>query len=275
MQTKTLIRPMPRKSIADPETNLTIRQKNLLFAVIKEYCDNNESIGSKELKEKYGFSFSSATIRNELVELRDLGYLYQPYTNASSKPTEKSFKLFVSQLIMGLQVTSRQQKELKQQISDMEKKEAKLSKEISRLLSVTTGGVGFVLDKNQENISGIGNLLNAPGEGKVSEVLEFLDNLDSYKGFLLEGGPKENNKNLDANIHTVFAGDHPILPLGRGYAMVATEIYMPEGEKSVVGLVMPIQFLAKEKNLELLNALNNMLGKPTLKGGSSKKTNQK
>jgi len=251
---------MPRKTFSDPDTNLTSRQKNLLFAVIKEHCDNNESIGSKELKEKYNFNFSSATIRNELVELRELGYLFQPYTNASSKPTEKAFKLFVSQLILGLQVTGRQQKELRQQILEMEKKEAKLSKEISRLLSVTTGGVGFVLNKDQENITGIGNLLNAPGDGKISEVLNFLDNLDSYKGFFLEGESK--TKSVNSNIQTVFAGDNPILPLGQGYAMVATEVYMEDGEKSVVGLVTPIQFLAKEKNLELLKALNDMLGKP-------------
>jgi transcriptional regulator of heat shock response len=253
---------MPKKSISDPETNLTARQKNLLFAVIKEYCDNNESIGSKELKEKYGFNFSSATIRNELVELRDLGYLFQPYTNSSSKPTEKAFKLFVGQLILGLQVTSRQQKELQIQLQEMEKKEAKLSKEISRLLAVTTGGVGFVVNKDAENITGIGNLLNAPSEGKVSEILNFLDNLDSYKGFLLEGGASSGQENQTANIKTVFGGENPILPLGKGYAMVATEVYMEDGQKSVVGLVTPVHFLAKEKNLELLNALNKMLGKP-------------
>ena len=261
---------MPRKSISDPETQLTTRQKNLLFAVIKEYCDNNESVGSKELKEKYGFNFSSATIRNELVALRDLGYLFQPYTNASSKPTEKAFKLFVGQLILGLQVTSKQQRELQQQMVEMSKKEAKLSKEISRLLAVTTGGVGFVVNKDQENIAGIGNLLNAPGEGKVSEILNFLDNLDSYKGFLLEGGSASGTQNQISQIKTVFAGDNPILPLGRGYAMIATEVYMPGGEKSVIGLVTPIQFLANEKNLDLLNALNQMLGKPNKKSISGK-----
>ena len=53
--------------------------------------------------------------------------------------------------------------------------------------------------------------------------------------------------------------------------MVATEVYMEDGQKSVVGLVTPVHFLAKEKNLELLNALNKMLGKPDYKIADSKK----
>ena len=49
------------------------------------------------------------------------------------------------------------------------------------------------------------------------------------------------------------------MPLGKGYAMVTTEVVLEDGEKSVVGLITPVQLLAKKKNLQLLEALNKAL----------------
>jgi heat-inducible transcriptional repressor len=255
---------MPKHNLIDPDTQLSPRQRNLLFAIVKEYCDFGQSVGSKELKDKYGFHFSSATIRNELARLRELDYLFQPFLNSSSKPTEKAFKLFISQLILGLQVTTKQQQELKKQIVEMEQKQGNLSKEISKLLAFQTGGVAFSVNQDIENISGMKNLLEAPADGKVSDILEFLDNLDSYKQFLLAGEVSSSKAGPAQSIHAVIGGENPVLPLGRGYAMVTTEVFLQGQEKSVVGLITPIHLLAKEKNLELLEALSKVLRKNEL-----------
>ncbi len=259
----------------DPQTGLTQRQRNLLFAIVKEYCDMGDGVGSKELKEKYGFDYSPATIRAELVRLRKLGYLDQPFTNSSSHPTEQAFKLFINQLVIGLQVTSRQQQELKQKIFELEDKQMNMSKEITRLLASQSGGVGFMLNQSSENVTGIKNLLTAPGEGKVSQILDFLDNLDQYKDYFLEH-PKDqkllvNNqlklgsssfgkksKKGEQKISTVIGSENPILPLGKGYGMVSTKIYI-DGVESVIGVITPIHLLAKRKNLELVEGLGKLL----------------
>jgi len=247
------------------EDSLSIRQRNLLFAIIKEFCDHGESISSQELQEKYGFDFSPATIRNEMAKLRQKGYLFQPFTNASHQPTEKSFKLFINQLLNGLRVTNRQQQDLKRQLLEMENRQAHLNKEISRLLAFETGGVAFSLNQNSESVSGIANLLKTPGDGKVSDILEFLDNLDTYKPMLLEGSISEyqpDSKTPNASkLRTIIGGDNPIIPLGKGYAMVTTEVYLEEtGEKSVVGIITPVRLLAQKKNLELVEAFSKLLG---------------
>ncbi len=269
---------MAKNQIASPGNDLTVRQKNLLFAVIKEYCETGQNVGSKEIKEKYGFNFSSATIRNEFFKLRNLGYLFQPFTNASSQPTEKSFKLFINQLIAGLQVTTKRQKELQSELLKMQNKQAKLDKEISRLLALEGGGVGFAVSKSTENYSGIKNLLEKPSEGKVADILDFLENLDNYKQPLLESEELVNNNfeiNVDdeeeetnkrpktkqakeKNIKAYFGSENPVLPLGRGFAMVATEVFMQD-EKSVVGLIAPTHLLAQKKSLELIEALSEVL----------------
>jgi transcriptional regulator of heat shock response len=257
---------MPRKSKVDKDTQLTSRQKAILFAVIKEYCDFGRSLGSKELKNKYHFDFSSATIRNELVALREKGFLFQPFTNSSSKPSEKSFKLFISQLLLGLQVTQKQHENLKKQIFDLEQKQANLTKEISRLLAYNAGGVGFSVNHQSEVFSGISNLLEAPAEGKVSEILNFLDNLDNYKQFLLESSEQmieqEDTKQSPEVLRTFIGQENPVLPLGRGYAMVTTDVYLKEeDQKAVVGLITPVHLLGNKKKLELVKALSKILGK--------------
>ena len=261
--------------------NLTTRQKNLLFAVIKEYCDSGQNVGSKEIKEKYNFEFSSATIRNEFAALRKMGYLYQPFTNASSQPTEKAFKLFINQLITGLQVTTRRQKEMQMELQQMQEKQRALDKELSRLLSIQGSGVGFAVNSESETYSGVKNLITKPSQGRVEDILDFLDNLDKYKKPLLE-----NSKHLENQIRTItesgeidlddlnqenlqskqnqikayFGSENPVLPLGKGYAMIATDIYTgSKKDKSVIGLIAPTHLLAKKKNVELLEALSKSL----------------
>jgi len=251
------------------ESMLTSRQKNLLFAVIKEYCETGQSVGSKEIKDKYDFEFSPATIRNEFATLRDLGFLYQPFTNASNQPTEIAFKLFVNQLIAGLGVTNKRQNDFKKQIIEMQKNQASLNKEISRLLAFQGGGVGFSVDEKGESITGISNLLSIPGEAKVADILDFLDNLDSYKKPLLEGTSDLSSTNQIVNfeaknqkvkkpIKAIFGMENPVLPLGKGYAMVATEVYVGN-KKNVIGLIAPNHLLARKQNLELIEAISNAL----------------
>lgn len=266
---------MPRSigKISNPlesEQALSQRQRNLLFSVIKEYCDTGLAVGSKEIRDKYGFDFSPATIRNEFSALRDSGFLFQPFTNASSKPTEKAFKLFIDQLIAGLQITNRQQQDLKKRLVDMENQQSNLNKEISRLLAFQGGGIGFSVSENNENFTGIANLLNSPAEGKVGELLDFLDNFDKYKQPLLEAAKDSQNsltiledtnskKTNKKRLKTVFGDDNPVLPLGKGYALVATEIYV-DGNKTVVGLIAATHLVARKKNLELVDGLSHLLG---------------
>jgi len=79
--------------------NLGERQKLILALVIRDYIDNAQPVGSKTLVDKYGLNFSSATVRNEMVALTEVGFLHQPYTSAGRVPTEEGYRYFVRQLM--------------------------------------------------------------------------------------------------------------------------------------------------------------------------------
>jgi len=78
---------------------LSERQKNLLTLVIHEYIRSAEPVGSRHLVENYHLDLSSATVRNELLELTERGYLRQPHTSAGRVPTEEGYRYFVGRLM--------------------------------------------------------------------------------------------------------------------------------------------------------------------------------
>ena len=78
---------------------LTSRQQLLLSLVAREYVSTAAPVGSKGLTEKFRLGISSATIRNELARLEELGYLSHPHTSAGRQPTDKGYRYFVERLM--------------------------------------------------------------------------------------------------------------------------------------------------------------------------------
>ena len=78
---------------------LTDRKKQILKVVIEDYIRTAEPVGSKAIAAEMGGSVSSATIRNELADLVDLGYLEQPHTSAGRVPSPQGYRLYVNELM--------------------------------------------------------------------------------------------------------------------------------------------------------------------------------
>jgi heat-inducible transcriptional repressor len=78
---------------------LTERQTKLLILIIRDYIESAQPVGSKRLAEHYRINLSSATIRNEMAALTEMGYLRQPHTSAGRVPTEEGYRYFVSQMM--------------------------------------------------------------------------------------------------------------------------------------------------------------------------------
>lgn len=80
-------------------TDLSDRQRFLLSLVVHEYIRSATPVGSKHMVEQYHLDMSSATVRNELSELTEMGYLRQPHLSAGRVPTEDGYRLFVGNIM--------------------------------------------------------------------------------------------------------------------------------------------------------------------------------
>jgi heat-inducible transcriptional repressor len=78
---------------------LTDRQKTILMLVVRDYIETAQPVGSQRLMTHYRLDMSSATIRNEMATLTELGYLRQPHTSAGRVPSEEGYRYFVSHMM--------------------------------------------------------------------------------------------------------------------------------------------------------------------------------
>ncbi len=103
VEVKTFQRPFGATSPAHPRkiefvAELDSRKVSILKAVIVEYVQSAEPIGSEALSQRYELGVKSATIRNEMAELADLGYLDQPHTSAGRIPSDLGYRYYVDHL---------------------------------------------------------------------------------------------------------------------------------------------------------------------------------
>src|SRR5688500_12505823 len=71
------------------------RERAVLIAVIREYIDSAEPVGSRVLSKRHFPTLSPATIRNAMADLEEMGYLVQPHTSAGRVPTDKAYRFYV------------------------------------------------------------------------------------------------------------------------------------------------------------------------------------
>lgn len=75
------------------------RKRRILEAIIDDYINTGEPVGSRTIAKKYIFGISSATIRNEMSDLEEMGYLEQPHTSAGRIPSDKGYRYYVDELM--------------------------------------------------------------------------------------------------------------------------------------------------------------------------------
>ena len=75
------------------------RKITILKAIIRSYMENGEPVGSRTLSKLPDLKVSSATIRNEMSDLEDMGYIVQPHTSAGRIPTDKGYRFYVDEIM--------------------------------------------------------------------------------------------------------------------------------------------------------------------------------
>ncbi len=85
--------------------NMNERKEKILHSIINEYIKSAEPVGSRHIAKNLDFGLSSATIRNEMADLEEMGYLEQPHTSAGRIPSDKGYRLYVNSLMKNHELT--------------------------------------------------------------------------------------------------------------------------------------------------------------------------
>ncbi|HLK16851.1 MAG TPA: heat-inducible transcriptional repressor HrcA, partial [Fimbriimonadaceae bacterium] len=120
------------------------RKETILRAIIIEYVGTAEPIGSEALLQRYELGVRSATIRNEMAEMSDLGYLEQPHTSAGRIPSDMGYRYYVDRLLEDRRVGETARQQVKQiasegdALQELLRDTARILSRITRLLTVAT-----------------------------------------------------------------------------------------------------------------------------------------
>ncbi|MGL4868547.1 MAG: heat-inducible transcriptional repressor HrcA [Cetobacterium sp.] len=126
------------------------REKLVLSAIIDFYLLSGDTIGSRALVKKYNIDLSSATIRNVMSDLEDMGFVIKTHTSSGRIPTDKGYKFYLEELLK-IEKLSREEKARIDSVYEIKMRELdSVLKKTSTLLSKLTNYVGIVIEPTQK-----------------------------------------------------------------------------------------------------------------------------
>lgn len=111
------------------------RKVKILKAIIKTYLETGEPVGSRTISKYTDLNLSSATIRNEMADLEEMGYILQPHTSAGRIPSDKGYRLYVDSL---MEDKINEIDDLKNQLDEKADKIDVLLQQVAKLLAINT-----------------------------------------------------------------------------------------------------------------------------------------
>lgn len=120
------------------ELELSERQITILDAIIRNYLATGEPVGSRTISKYTDLNLSSATIRNEMSDLEEMGYIVQPHTSAGRIPSDKGYRLYVDHLIEQNDQKDKEISDMKEFVIEKTEKMDKILKQAAKMLATNT-----------------------------------------------------------------------------------------------------------------------------------------
>lgn len=234
------------------------RQELILGSVVREYVDSAIPVSSSLLAEKYNFGLSPATIRFEMAELENEGYLYQPHISAGRIPTDQGFRYFVDVLMEDKKLSLREQRSLQVEILKLKAQNRMLARTTAKLLSAMSGNlaVSGVIDSDDFYKAGIQKLFSQPEFNdldSISGIAEVVDYLDES----LEKLSDELKNRSEIEIY--IGKENPVDGTNK-CSMVISKYNFKNGEEGLLAIIGPKR-MKYSRNVSLIDYLKKLLGR--------------
>lgn len=128
------------------------RKLHILQSIIDDYIVSGEPVGSRTLARKYDMGFSSATIRNEMADLEEMGYLLQPHTSAGRVPSDKAYRLYVDRLMKVRALSNTEAQSIKHLFDERVSRIEQVILEASKVLSDITHYTAVLLGPQTDRV---------------------------------------------------------------------------------------------------------------------------
>ena len=248
--------------------NLTDRQREILFAIIEQYAEVAQPVGSVTLAKL--FDVSSATIRAEMAKLENFGLIAQPPTSAGRIPTDAGYRYYVNSLVEDSEAENygnegpaydvprleapqpnRSTHVLEVRVSAQATAETMIKSAVDSLVELT-GNLGLGTIGNQLYLAGISRLLTQPEFVDLSRVQAVAKLLDNLEPWLREAAPGEPLN--------IFIGKENPIGKSSGVSLIISKFRSPFSDSSYIGVLGPTR-QNYQKVMSLVRSAGEMLEK--------------
>jgi heat-inducible transcriptional repressor len=129
---------------------LTERKLRILQAIVADFIASAEPVGSRTLSKKYGMGISPATIRNEMSDLEEQGYLTHPHTSAGRVPSDRAYRLYVDRLMERFELSEDEKHSISEQLAGNIMELDKTIEHAANILSEITSLTSFAITPKQD-----------------------------------------------------------------------------------------------------------------------------
>ncbi len=230
------------------------RQQEIFEIVVKEYVKTAHAVGSEFLAENFFTDLSSATLRNNLMELEDLGFLTKAHSSGGRIPTDKGWRYYVDYFLGGEDLET----PTKVQLASLHKHLRGLSDEplmagVAKIMAQMTHNVGIGAEPEEQMFftSGMRDFFREP---EFSEPQDFqaaaslFDDIDDYFKTILSGLDEEPQ---------VFIGHENPYNNAKNYSVVAACVNCG-GDERLVAILGPKR-MNYRRNISIVNAISHLL----------------
>ncbi|MEI7620514.1 MAG: hypothetical protein WCJ57_03000 [Candidatus Falkowbacteria bacterium] len=230
--------------------SISERKQLILKTIIKEYTKTAQPVSSGGLVDKYKLNISPATVRNEMMELEESGYIFQPHTSAGRVPTALAYNLCVQEM-MGDKKRKLSDKE-QNSLNEVFKNDEASLRQVAKMIAEMSGGAVFwAFHKNDLYYTGISNLFSQTEFRQFNLVCDVSGIIDRLEEII-----EDVFDSLDSG-HQVLIG--PNNPFGNFLSTVLLK-YKKDNQTGVFGILGPMR-MDYEKNLALVEYLEANLNK--------------
>jgi heat-inducible transcriptional repressor len=186
------------------------RNRQILCAVIQCHINTPVPVGSRAITKKYSFGLSSATIRNIMADLEEMGFLRQPHTSAGRVPTDSGYRFYVDTLTVENSQTSKAHvTELYKKLDRLRKDINTLPDETSRMLSAVSHYIGITMSSNDRLTTLSRIQLHKFKKNRLAVVLITDEGMIRHKVVTIDTGISQKDLNrISEYINAEFAGAH-------------------------------------------------------------------
>ncbi len=216
------------------------RQAFILKLIVDEHVRTAEPVSSQALSSRFAIPISSATIRNEMAELEDLGFIYQPHTSSGRVPTENGYRFYLAHFLRLR--PSRAAPELRRALDDVRSLEQRVQM-LGHRLAQMSGEAVMLASHGQASALGVANLLRKPDFRSEDTLLELAEDIER-----LEAAAEEVIGIAEGEVKVLIGDENP---LGRRLATVVVRHRLANGAVGGLSIVGPLR-MHYARNVSLL-----------------------